>query len=170
MPICDCLRNKLIWKRPPQLRTGSHVNAKTSGAGRRQYLNFSAFSGSTVGFFGDVCVFFTLNRYFYPSTSSTTTSVRADSSILLIEEIQVLLWSQSYATEILRCHVLYAVSTAVSGQCNVCVFFTLNTSFYPSTSRTTSVRADCSILEETQVPWSQSYVTEILRCHVPGMQ
>ena len=61
-----------------------------------------------------MCVFFTLNRSFYPSTSSTT-SVRADSSILLlIEEIQVL-WSQSYAIEILRCHVPgYAVSTAVS--------------------------------------------------------
>ena len=49
-----------------------------------------------------VCVFFILNHSFYPSTSSTT-SVHADSSIL--EEIQVLLWSQSYATEILRCHV-----------------------------------------------------------------
>ena len=48
-------------------------------------------------------VFFPLNRSFYPSTSSTI-SVRADSSILLyilLEDIQVLL-SQSYATEILR--------------------------------------------------------------------
>ena len=50
---------------------------------------------------GLVCVFFTLNRYFYPSTSSTT-SIRTDSSIL--EEIHIM-WSQSYATEILRCHV-----------------------------------------------------------------
>ena len=33
-----------------------------------------------------MCVFFTLERSFYPSTSSTT-SVRADSPILLIEEI-----------------------------------------------------------------------------------
>ena len=39
----------------------------------------------------------------------------------------------------------------------VCVFFT----FYPSTSSTTSVRADSSILEEIQVMWSQSYATEI---------
>ena len=45
----------------------------------------------------------------------------------------------------------------------VCVFFTLNRSFYPSTSSTTSVRADSSILEEIQVLWSQSYATEILR-------
>ena len=49
-----------------------------------------------------------------------------------------------------------------------CVFFTLNRSLYPSTSCTTSVRADSIILliEEMQVPWSQSYATEILRCHV----
>ena len=58
-----------------------------------------------------VCVFFTLNRYFYPSTSSAT-SVRADSSIL--EEIHVLS-SQSHATEILRCHVCSKHSI---GQCN----------------------------------------------------
>ena len=38
-----------------------------------------------------VCVIFILNRSSYPSTSSTTT-VRADSSILLIGEIQVM-WS-----------------------------------------------------------------------------
>ena len=38
-----------------------------------------------------VCVFFTINRSFSPSTSSTT-SVRADSSIL--EDIQVIMWSQ----------------------------------------------------------------------------
>ena len=38
------------------------------------------------------------------------------------------------------------------------VFFTLNRSFYPSTSSTTIVRADSSILEER----SQSYATEIL--------
>ena len=44
----------------------------------------------------------------------TTTSVRADSSILA--EIHVV-WSQNCATEILRCHV-YAVST-ISEQCNV---------------------------------------------------
>ena len=48
----------------------------------------------------------------------------------------------------------------------VCVFLTLNSSFYPSTSCTTSVRAGCPILEETQVMWSQCYATEILRCHV----
>ena len=48
----------------------------------------------------------------------------------------------------------------------VCMFFTLNRSFYPSTSSTISVRADSSILEEIQVMWSQSYATEILRCHV----
>ena len=34
--------------------------------------------------------------------------------------------------------------------------------FYPSTSSTTSARADSSILEEIQVLWSQSYATEIL--------
>ena len=56
-----------------------------------------------------------LNRSFYMSTSSTT-SVRADSSALLIEEIQVL-WSQSYATEILSCHV-QVYSKHSSGQCN----------------------------------------------------
>ena len=50
----------------------------------------------------------------------------------------------------------------------VCVFFTLNRSFYPSTYSTTSGRADSSILEEIQVLWSQSYAVEILRCHVPG--
>ena len=33
----------------------------------------------------------------------------------------------------------------------VCVFFTLNRSFYPSTSSATSIRADLSILEE--IPW-----------------
>ena len=48
----------------------------------------------------------------------------------------------------------------------MCVFFTLTRSFYPSTTSTTSVRADSSILEEIQVLWSQSYATEILRCHV----
>ena len=41
----------------------------------------------------------------------------------------------------------------------VCVVFTLNRFFFPSTSSTTSVRADFSILEEIQ----------ILRCHVPGI-
>ena len=53
-------------------------------------------------------------------------------------------------------------------------------SVYPSTSSTTSVCADSSILEE--IPgtnevhvmrshmWSQSYVTDILRCRVPGVQ
>ena len=45
--------------------------------------------------------------------------------------------------------------------CFVCVFFTLNRSFYPSASSTTSVRADSSILEEIQVMWSQGYATEI---------
>ena len=33
---------------------------------------------------------------------------------------------------------------------------------YASTSSTTSVRADSSILEEIQVLWSQSYATEIV--------
>ena len=56
-----------------------------------------------------------------------------------------------------------AVAAAVILQC---VFFTLNRSFYPSTSCTTGVRADSSILEEIQVMWSQSYAAEILRCHV----
>ena len=42
-------------------------------------------------------------KAFYPSISSTT-SVRADSSILLIEQIQVMC-PESYATEILRWHV-----------------------------------------------------------------
>ena len=50
----------------------------------------------------------------------------------------------------------------------VCVFFTLNRSFYPSTSSTTSVGADSSIVEEIQVLWPQSYAPEILRCHLPG--
>ena len=36
----------------------------------------------------------------------------------------------------------------------VCVFFTLNRDFYPSTYSTTSVRADSSILEEIQALWS----------------
>ena len=40
------------------------------------------------------------------------------------------------------------------------MFFTSNRSSYPSTSSTTSVRADCSFLEEIQVLWSQSYVTD----------
>ena len=31
---------------------------------------------------------------------------------------------------------------------NLCVFFTLNRSFYPSTSNTTSVRAESSILQK----------------------
>ena len=48
----------------------------------------------------------------------------------------------------------------------ICVFFPLNRSFYPSTSSTTRVRADSSIVEETQVLWSQIYTAEILRCHV----
>ena len=30
----------------------------------------------------------------------------------------------------------------------------------------TSVRADSSILEDIQVMWSQSYATQILRCHI----
>ena len=42
-------------------------------------------------------------------------------------------------------------------------------SLCPLTSSTTSVRADSSILEEMQVMWSQSYATEILRCHVCSM-
>ena len=41
----------------------------------------------------------------------------------------------------------------------VCVFFTLNRPFCPSTSGTTSVRADSSILEEIRVMLSQSYAT-----------
>ena len=51
-----------------------------------------------------VCVFSTVNRSSYPSTSSAT-SVGADSSILsfIMEDIQVL-WAQSYTTEI-RSHV-----------------------------------------------------------------
>ena len=49
----------------------------------------------------------------------------------------------------------------------VCVLFTFNRSFYPSTFCTTSARAALSILEaEIQVMLSQSYATEILRCHV----
>ena len=48
----------------------------------------------------------------------------------------------------------------------VCSLFTFNRSFYPSTSSTTIDRYDSSILEEIQVLWSQSYATEILRCHV----
>ena len=50
--------------------------------------------------------------------------------------------------------------------CCVCVLFTLNRSFCPSTSCTTSVRAESSILEEIQVMWSQSYATEIRLCPV----
>ena len=58
-------------------------------------LVFVAPFSPTFGF-NRVCVFgfFTLNRSFYPSTSSTT-SVRADSSILSIEKIRVM-WSQSH--------------------------------------------------------------------------
>ena len=52
---------------------------------------------------------------------------------------------------------------------DVCVFFKFNRSFYPSTSSTTSLRADSSILEDIKVLWSQSYATEILRCHVCSM-
>ena len=44
----------------------------------------------------------------------------------------------------------------------MCVLFTLNRSFYPSTSSTTSARANASILEEMQVMWSQSYAKSIL--------
>ena len=47
----------------------------------------------------------------------------------------------------------------------------LNRSFFPSTSSTTSVRADSSILlvEETQVMWSQHYARDtVLRCQLPG--
>ena len=51
-----------------------------------------------------------LNRSFHPS--SRTAGVRADSSIL--EEIQVM-WSQSYATEIIPSHVC---RKHCSGQCN----------------------------------------------------
>ena len=40
-------------------------------------------------------------------------------------------------------------------------FFTSNRPFYPSTSSTTSVRADYSILEDIQVMWSHSYATEM---------
>ena len=40
-----------------------------------------------------------------------------------------------------------------------CVFFASNRYFYPSTSRTTSVRADSAILEEIQVRWSLNYAT-----------
>ena len=47
----------------------------------------------------------------------------------------------------------------------VCVLH-ITRSFYPSTSSTTSIRADFSILEEIQVLWSQSYATEVPRCHV----
>ena len=68
-----------------------------------------------------LCVFsFTSNRYFYPSISSATTSVRADSSILLLmEEIQVIMWSQSYATEILLYVATYQVCGKHSSrQCN----------------------------------------------------
>ena len=36
----------------------------------------------------------------------------------------------------------------------VCVFFTSNLSFYESTSSTTSVRVDSTILEEIHVMWS----------------
>ena len=38
----------------------------------------------------------------------------------------------------------------------VCVFFTLNRYFYPSTSSTPSVRADSSNPRETHVLWSQT--------------
>ena len=48
-----------------------------------------------------VCMFLPLDRALYQSISSTT-SVHADSSIL--EEVDVM-WSQSCATEITRCHV-----------------------------------------------------------------
>ena len=58
-----------------------------------------------------VCAFFTLPSYFHPSAFSTT-SVRADSSIL--EDIQVM-WPRYYSTEILRCQVC----SKHSGQFNV---------------------------------------------------
>ncbi len=70
-------------------------------------------------------MFFTLNRSFYPSTFSTT-SVRAGSSIL--EEIQVL-WAQSYATEILRCHVGRSTAAEWAMQCHVIILDTTGTTY-----------------------------------------
>ena len=52
---------------------------------------------------GVLHVFFTSSRFFYPWTSRTT-SVCVDSPIDYPREIQIM-WSQNYATEILRCHV-----------------------------------------------------------------
>ena len=52
-----------------------------------------------------------LNRSFYPSTSSTT-SVRANSSILRVERDIQLLSSQNYATEILQYVATYEVNKA----------------------------------------------------------
>ena len=48
-----------------------------------------------------MCVFFTLNRYFCPVDIQHNQSVPI---LQGLEEIQVM-WSQSYATEIVRCHV-----------------------------------------------------------------
>ena len=56
-----------------------------------------------------VCVFFTLNRPFYPS-ASTTPRVRADSSP---GEIQAL-WSENHDTEILHCNAVSSVDNEMT--------------------------------------------------------
>ena len=54
----------------------------------------------------------------------------------------------------LMVHTTINILDTSTYQSLVCVFLTLNRSFYPSTSSTTSVRPDSSILEEIQALWS----------------
>ena len=58
-----------------------------------------------------------------------------------------------------------ASRSSVSSLLYVCVFFTLNRYFCPSTSTTTTVRDESSILERCEFcgRWSQNYATETLQ-------
>ena len=58
-----------------------------------------------------MCVFFTLNRSFYPSTSSTPIILSVP--ILHPREVQAL-WSQTYDTEILHRNAAKGVDNAMS--------------------------------------------------------
>ena len=68
------------------------------------------------------------------------------------------------------CFVLVGIIYAVSSvSVQLCVFLTLNRSFYPSTTSTRSVRADSSPWA-IQALWSQNYDTEIpLHCNALTM-
>ena len=59
-----------------------------------------------------------------------------------------------------KCHIVCMVEVWAFTKLvdNVCVFFTLNRSFYPSTSNTSSVRADSSTLYRR---YTNSVVTKL---------